>query len=126
MRKELFERDDLVLAMHGFLELGESLAQSLIPFQFAVVNEDAAEESSHRLGVRTDVELVRSGDLFGFATSADAGDTNSDGLAVVDDGRSHAWDGMLLDYGPKELRNVLRRRSGDWGECEGEYGQDGK
>src|SRR5258708_5409223 len=35
--EELFERDGLVLGVHGFLELGERLAERLTPFQFSFI-----------------------------------------------------------------------------------------
>ena len=120
--EELFERDGLVLGVHGFLELGESLAEGLSPFQFSFIDEDAAEHGGHRLGVGADVEAVGGGDLVGLAARADAGDTEGDDLAVLDDGGGHAGDVVLLDDRGEERGDVLRRRGrgvdGDGGEEE--------
>ena len=68
--EELFERDGLVLRVHRLLQLGERLAERLSPLQFPLVDEDAAEHGGHRLGVRADVEPVRSGDLLRLAARA--------------------------------------------------------
>ena len=120
--EELFERDGLVLGVHRLLELGERLAEGLIPFQFSFIDEDAAEHGGHRLGVGADVEAVGGGDLVGLAARADAGDAEGDGLAVADDGGGHAGDVVLLDDGGEERGDVLRRRGrgvdGDGGEAE--------
>ena len=99
VREELFERDSLVLGVHRFLERGEGLAEGLRPFQFSFIDEDAAEHGGHRLGVGADVEVVGGGDLVALAARANAGDTDGDGFAALDDGHGHAGHVVLLKDG---------------------------
>jgi len=129
--EELFQRDGLVLSVDGFLELGESLAEGLIPFQFSFIDKDPAEHGGDRLGVGADVEAVGGGDLVRLAARADASRAEGDGLAVADDGGGHAGYVVLLDDGGKESRDVLRRRGrgvdadgskAEQGESDGENG----
>ena len=124
--EQLFERHGLILRVHGFLQLGEGLAEGLAPLQLSFIDEDAAEEGGHRLGVRSEVEAVGDGDLLALAARADTGHAEGDGLAIADDRGSHAGDAALLDDGSEEQRDVLGRRgrSADRDGGERERGKD--
>jgi hypothetical protein len=129
--EELFERDGLIPGVHGFLELGKSFAQSLTPFQFSFIDEDAAEHGGHRLGIGADVDAIGGGDRVGLSARANTCDAEGNSLTVTNDSGGDAGDIVFLDDGGEKLGDILCRwglgvdRGGDeaeQGESDGENG----